>query len=118
VQHFGREEHVLQGTIVFFINIIIFARILIGLFIAGICATIEEVLLAVKVDRINVAYGHFRVVVDYLQREEVGGRRFLGTACAAYMKPQLEPPALWPPELLVFFFFRVGTPTSQGPLPA
>jgi hypothetical protein len=115
VQHFEREEHVLQGTVIIFINIIIFTR---GLFIVEICATIEEVFLAVKVDRINVAYGHFQLVMDCAtQREEVGSGRFLGAACTSCMKPQLGLPSFWPPELLVFFFFRAGTPISQGPLP-
>jgi hypothetical protein len=94
VQHFGREEHVLQGIVIIFINIIIFTRILRGFFIAGFCATIEEVLLAIKVDRISPPMG-----ISGLSWTVCRGKRLVvGASWALLVLPTLSPNSGHPPS--------------------
>jgi hypothetical protein len=91
MHHFGEEEHVLQRALIIFINVVIFSRVLRGFFIGQFCATVEEILLAIKIDRFGLAYGHFGELVD---SKEGGLWRFVGGGWAACMKPQLWPSAV------------------------
>jgi hypothetical protein len=60
VEHLGGDEHVLQGAVIVFINVVVVTRVLKGLFTGGFWATMLEILLAVEVERVRLPDGHFQ----------------------------------------------------------